>query len=145
MLDDILELMKAMERHHIGEVRWQNEKGKIVLKAWPSEMPHPVPIASSLVDATVDDALDAVDWSEIIESPVVGTYYAAPSPSAPPFVTVGSEVEKGQTICIVEAMKLLNEMVAPHAGVVTEIYAEDGQKVEYGQMLMRLKPLEGEQ
>ena len=55
-----------------------------------------------------------------------------------------SEVEKGETICIVEAMKLLNEIVAPRSGVVTEIYAEDGQKVEYGQMLMRIKPHEGE-
>lgn len=145
MLDDILELMKAMERHHIGEVRWQNEKGKIVLKAWPNEMTHPVSLASTFVETTTEDVLEAVDWSEIIESPVVGTYYAAPSPSAPPFVSVGSQVEKGQTICIVEAMKLLNEMVAPQAGVVTEIYAEDGQKVEYGQMLMRIKPLEGEQ
>lgn len=141
MLDDILELMKAMERHHLAEVRWETPDGKVVLKSGGAKTQ---PAAAAASPPAEDDPLDGVDWSEIIESPVVGTYYAQSSPNEPPFVTVGMQVEKGQTICIVEAMKLLNEIAAPRSGTVTEIYAEDGQKVEYGQMLMRIRPSEGD-
>ena len=143
MLDDIIELMKAMQAHHVDELVWEKDDEKIKLKA-----SHPGRVVQVKAEAEEQDASDDLmagyDWSEIIESPVVGTYYAQASPNEPPFVEVGSEVEKGETICIVEAMKLLNEIVAPRSGVVTEIYAEDGQKVEYGQMLMRIKPHEGE-
>ncbi|HHU13523.1 MAG TPA: acetyl-CoA carboxylase biotin carboxyl carrier protein [Clostridiaceae bacterium] len=141
MLDDILELMKAMSRHGVSEVRWTSDRGKVVLKSSVTGAAAP---AAQRADAESDDPMASVDWSEIIESPVVGTYYAQAAPNEPPFVSLGSRVEKGQTICIIEAMKLLNEIVAPHSGIVTEIYAEDGQKVEYGQMMMRIKPLEGE-
>lgn len=143
MLESIVELMKAMQQYHVDELVWEKDDDKIMLKASHPGRPAPQKVNDPDV-VTPDDPMSGYDWSEIIESPVVGTYYAQASPNEPPFVEIGSVVEKGETICIVEAMKLLNEIVAPHSGVVIEIYAEDGQKVEYGQMLMRIKPREGE-
>ncbi len=71
-----------------------------------------------------------------ITSPMVGTFYAAPSPDAEPFVKVGQEISKGAKVCIIEAMKLMNEIEAEFAGKVTEICVADGQPVEFGQVLM---------
>lgn len=77
----------------------------------------------------------------VLKSPIVGTFYAAPSPGAPPFVKVGDRVEAGQTICLVEAMKLMNEIEADASGEVAQILVENGQPVEYGQPLFALLPL----
>src|SRR5260363_121117 len=74
----------------------------------------------------------------VLTSPMVGTFYRAPSPEAAPFVQVGDPVEKGQTIGIIEAMKLLNEIEADEAGIVKEFLVENGQAVEYGQPLLRI-------
>jgi acetyl-CoA carboxylase biotin carboxyl carrier protein len=75
-----------------------------------------------------------------IRSPMVGTFYRAPSPEAPPYVEVGSRVAKGQTLCILEAMKLMNELESELAGVVREVLIENGEPVEYGQVLFRVEP-----
>jgi acetyl-CoA carboxylase biotin carboxyl carrier protein len=75
-----------------------------------------------------------------VSAPLVGTFYAAPSPDADPFVRVGDEVESGQTLGIVEAMKLMNPIVADEAGVVSEVLVGDAESVEYGQVLMYLRP-----
>ena len=75
---------------------------------------------------------------QIVKSPLVGTFYAAPSEDAEPFVSVGDQVKKGQTLAIVEAMKLMNEIESDFDGKVAEIYAENGQAVEYGQPLFRI-------
>ena len=77
----------------------------------------------------------APDESHIVKSPMVGTFYRAPSPGAAAFVNVGDTVKQGQVLCIIEAMKLLNEIEADKAGVVKEALAENGQAVEYGQPL----------
>ena len=74
----------------------------------------------------------------IVKSPLVGTFYAAPSEDADPFVSVGDQVKKGQTLAIVEAMKLMNEIESDFDGKVAEIYVENGQAVEYGQPLFRI-------
>ena len=74
-----------------------------------------------------------------VTSPFVGTFYRAPSPEAPSFVEVGTSVRKGQVVCIVEAMKLMNEIESEHAGTVVEIYAQSGKAVEFGQKLFRIK------
>jgi acetyl-CoA carboxylase biotin carboxyl carrier protein len=76
----------------------------------------------------------------IIKSPIVGTFYASPSPGAEPFVKVGDHVEAGQVLCIIEAMKLMNEIEAEMAGEVIRIYVESGQPVEYGESLFALRP-----
>jgi acetyl-CoA carboxylase biotin carboxyl carrier protein len=75
-----------------------------------------------------------------IKSPMVGTFYRSPAPEAPPYVEVGSRVAKGQTLCILEAMKLMNELESEAAGTVREICVENGEPVEYGQVLFRIEP-----
>jgi acetyl-CoA carboxylase biotin carboxyl carrier protein len=81
---------------------------------------------------------EAADGQFLVSSPMVGTFYRAPNPDADPFVQVGETVEEGQTVAIVEAMKLFNLIAAESAGVVAELLAEDGQPVEFGQPLLRL-------
>jgi acetyl-CoA carboxylase biotin carboxyl carrier protein len=90
----------------------------------PPARPAPAP-KSNLVD---------------VKSPMVGTFYCAPAPEAPPYVEVGSTVRKGQTLCILEAMKLMNELEAEVDGVVREVLAENADPVEYGQVLFRIEP-----
>lgn len=92
--------------------------------------------------AAVNTANTQTDNSEpegmIVKSPLVGTFYAAPAEDADPFVSVGDQVKKGQTLAIVEAMKLMNEIESDFDGKVAEIYVENGQAVEYGQPLFRI-------
>jgi len=76
----------------------------------------------------------------LVKSPIVGTFYGSPSPGAEPFVKVGAFVETGQTLCIVEAMKLMNEIEADETGEIVRIFVENGQPVEYGQPLFGIRP-----
>ncbi|AOX01689.1 acetyl-CoA carboxylase, biotin carboxyl carrier protein [Moorena producens PAL-8-15-08-1] len=78
-------------------------------------------------------------WEEI-KSPMVGTFYRAPAPDEDPFVEVGERISAGQTVCIIEAMKLMNEIEAEVTGQVMEILVKNGEPIEYGQALMRIKP-----
>jgi len=94
---------------------------------------RPRPVAEE-ADAEVPEGTTAV------RSPLVGTFYVAPSPDADPFVRVGDEVEAGQTLAIVEAMKLMNPIVADEAGVVVEVLVSDAESVEYDQALLLLRP-----
>jgi acetyl-CoA carboxylase biotin carboxyl carrier protein len=75
-----------------------------------------------------------------VKSPMVGTFYRAPAPEAPPYAEVGSRVAKGQTLCILEAMKLMNELESDVAGTVREVCVDNGEPVEYGQVLFRIEP-----
>ena len=104
----------------------------------------PAPAAPAARDAGPTGTLDAVpetpEAGAAVRSPLVGTFYAAPSPEADPFVRVGDEVEPGQTVGIVEAMKLMNPILADEAGVVAEVMVSDAESVEYDQVLMRLRP-----
>ena len=75
-----------------------------------------------------------------VKSPMVGTFYGAPEPGAKPYVSVGDRVTKGQTLCIIEAMKIMNEIESEYAGVVRETLTQDAQPVEYGQALFRIDP-----
>jgi acetyl-CoA carboxylase biotin carboxyl carrier protein len=97
----------------------------------------PAPAAS---DDRPDAGAEAAEAAGAVRSPLVGTFYAAPSPGADPFVRVGDEVEPGQTVGIVEAMKLMNPILADEAGVVAEVLVGDAESVEYDQVLMRLRP-----
>jgi acetyl-CoA carboxylase biotin carboxyl carrier protein len=76
----------------------------------------------------------------VIKSPIVGTFYGAPSPGADPFVTAGAKVEAGQVLCIIEAMKLMNEIESDVSGELVEVYAENGKPVEYGEPLFGIRP-----
>jgi acetyl-CoA carboxylase biotin carboxyl carrier protein len=97
----------------------------------PRELPA-IPAAGGVPSDTGADFVD-------VTSPFVGSFYRSPSPDAPSFVDVGSVVRAGQTLCIIEAMKLMNEIEAECAGTIVEIFAQNGKSVEYGQKLFRIK------
>ncbi|MBX5436310.1 MAG: acetyl-CoA carboxylase biotin carboxyl carrier protein [Alicyclobacillaceae bacterium] len=104
--------------------------------------PAPTAVPGTGTEAPVSTAEpDAVDSAQIhiVRSPMVGTFYRAPAPDAPPFVEVGSRVDGKTVVCIVEAMKLMNEIEAEVSGEIVEILAENGQLVEYGQPLFKIR------
>jgi acetyl-CoA carboxylase biotin carboxyl carrier protein len=98
----------------------------------PPTAPHPG--AQAEAAASIDEDL------EIISSPIVGTFYRSPSPNADSFVSLGSKVGPDTVVCIIEAMKLMNEIQAETLGTISKIYVENGQAVEYGQPLFGIKP-----
>ncbi|HEX8723980.1 MAG TPA: acetyl-CoA carboxylase biotin carboxyl carrier protein [Gemmatimonadaceae bacterium] len=99
----------------------------------PQGMPSVVPEPEAAPKAAVPAGLE-------VKSPMVGTFYHSPEPGAKPYVAVGTRVAKGQILCIIEAMKIMNEIESEYAGVVKEILVEDAQPVEYGQALFRIDP-----
>jgi acetyl-CoA carboxylase biotin carboxyl carrier protein len=101
--------------------------------------PAPAAVAQS-APAPSQAPIAPKEEDHIIKSPIVGTFYAAPSPEAAPFVRVGDFVEAGQTVCIIEAMKLMNEIEADISGEVARVLVESGQPVEYGEPLFALRP-----
>jgi len=109
--------------------------GPTMAYAAPSAPPAVAPAAAAV---PVVEAKPAVSGKEIT-SPMVGTFYTSPSPESPPFVTVGQEVQPDTVVCIIEAMKVMNEIKAEQAGIITEVAAENGQPVQFGQALYRLK------
>ncbi len=107
-------------------------------------VPNPVPadpdvVAPSASEGAAVEEERGSDWLEIT-SPMVGTFYRAPAPGADPFAVVGDRISKGDTLCIIEAMKLMNELEAEIEGVVREVCVENGEPVEYGQLLFRVEP-----
>ncbi len=94
---------------------------------------------ANIIDAGNPPSKPIIDESKIIKSPMVGTFYRSPSPGAPSFINIGDKIEKGKTLCIVEAMKLLNEIEAEFSGIVKQVLVENGQPVEYGQDLFILE------
>jgi acetyl-CoA carboxylase biotin carboxyl carrier protein len=91
--------------------------------------------------ATVPPAHAPEEWNGyVIKSPIVGTFYRRPGPNEDPFVVEGDRVEKGDTVCIIEAMKVMNEIQSEQSGIVEKVLAEDGKPVEYGQALIVLRP-----
>ncbi|SHN85820.1 acetyl-CoA carboxylase biotin carboxyl carrier protein [Geodermatophilus obscurus] len=118
------------------EVEWATDAAATGSPAPVTPAPPPPAAAGDRTDA----AAEAAEAAGAVRSPLVGTFYAAPSPGADPFVRVGDEVEPGQTVGIVEAMKLMNPILADEAGVVAEVLVGDTESVEYDQVLMRLRP-----
>jgi len=104
----------------------------------PLPMMPPVPQSPAAPMASPAAKPAAEDNAHTVTSPFVGTFYRRPNPDAPMYVSVGQTVEKGAVLCIVEAMKLMNEIEADIAGTITEILAEDGSSVEYGQPLFKI-------
>jgi len=101
----------------------------------PQYMQAPPPAAAPVAAAPAAEAAPAAIEGHVVKSPMVGTFYRSPSPDSKSFVDIGSTVAVGDTICIIEAMKLLNEIEADHAGVIKAILVENGQPVEYGEPL----------
>jgi acetyl-CoA carboxylase biotin carboxyl carrier protein len=97
------------------------------------------PFAPASTEARAGEAAAVEDQMQIIKSPIVGTFYRAPSPNSEPFVRIGDHVEQDSVVCIIEAMKLMNEIQAEMTGEVVKIFVENGQPVEYGQPLFGIK------
>jgi len=98
--------------------------------------PEPAPSASAVDEAAGADSPSGT----VVNSPIVGTFYRSPDPNSPPFVSVGDRVKVGQVLCIIEAMKLMNEIEAEFAGEVVKIHVENGQPVQYGDALFTVRP-----
>ena len=121
-------------------IRLKKKKETVVVTGAPADVPTaPLAVAQAAIQngETVADT-DSEPEGMIVKSPLVGTFYAAPAEDAAPFVSVGDLVNKGQTLAIVEAMKLMNEIESDFDGKVAEVYVENGQAVEYGQPLFRI-------
>ena len=113
---------------------------RALLSSLPAAAPAPVAAAPAAAPAAGGDAPAApAEEGEEITSPMVGTFYRKPAPDADNFVEVGSSVSAGQTICIIEAMKVMNEIKAEKSGTICAVVAEDGNPVQYGDVLFRIK------
>jgi len=150
--DELNKLINLLEEKNLTQFELEVEGFKIKLSrnvpgAVNAQAGY-VPAVSTVIPATTPGSPDqtvatpaAVEDNSIhyITSPMVGTFYRAPSPTSPPFVDVGDTVKKGQTLCIIEAMKLMNEIESDVSGVVVDILVENGKPVEYGQRLFAIK------
>ena len=143
-----------MRDYGLVELEIEDKKGKVRLvrggarasiddtDAPSVRVATPIKMASRHLEATTEDGakaagkIDLEPNQKLIESPMVGTFYRAASPDAAPFVEEGSSIRKGQPLCIIEAMKMMNEIESPAAGRVIRILAENGNPIEYGQPLM---------
>jgi acetyl-CoA carboxylase biotin carboxyl carrier protein len=99
------------------------------------------PVAEASLETAKAPEAEAEKPGFVVTCPFVGTFYRAPSPDSPPYVEVGQTVKKGQGLCIIEAMKLMNELESDYDGRIAEIYAENGKPVEFGAKLFRIEPL----
>ncbi|MCW5222472.1 acetyl-CoA carboxylase biotin carboxyl carrier protein [Verminephrobacter aporrectodeae] len=129
-------LIDLVSESNVSELEITEAEGKVrIVKSGATGVQHgaaaPAPVAAPVVELPVA----AVPAGHIVKSPMVGTFYRSPSPGAKAFVEVGSQIKEGETICIIEAMKILNEIEADKSGTVTRILGENGQAVEYGQPL----------
>jgi acetyl-CoA carboxylase biotin carboxyl carrier protein len=145
---EILELIDLISQSNFVEFELQREGFKIKLVKADSrpraeERMAPAAAAPPLQVAPAPAQPAPVSPFHDVKSPLVGTFYRAPSPEAPPFAEVGKAVKAGEVLCIVEAMKLMNEIESDIAGVVEEILASNGQPVEYGEVLFRIRPASG--
>jgi acetyl-CoA carboxylase biotin carboxyl carrier protein len=142
------ELATVLNRHSLSEVSIENEGMKILLRkggltvtaAETAPVALPSPAAPASAPATSSPKSETSDGNvSYITSPFVGTFYRSPGPDAAAFVEVGTRVKKGQVLCIVEAMKLMNEIESEIEGSVVQVLVENGQPVEYGEPLFKIK------
>ncbi|OYU11657.1 MAG: acetyl-CoA carboxylase, biotin carboxyl carrier protein [Comamonadaceae bacterium PBBC1] len=117
-----------------GKVRIVKGNGLAAPVVMPQAVPAPLPVTPVFV-APEAPAVPAAPVGHAVKSPMVGTFYRSSSPGAAPFIQIGSVVKEGDTLCIIEAMKILNEIESDKSGTVTQILCENGQAVEYGQPL----------
>ena len=152
-LEEIKELIRVFGRSKLGElkvkdgefeVEMKKEQEKVVtVAASPSVS---TPVATAIEPTTLETStankkdIECAD-GEIITSPMVGTFYACPSPDSPPFVKVGDSVRAGQTLCILEAMKIMNELEAEYDCKILEILVQDGEAIEYDTPLFRVEKI----
>ena len=156
-LDEIKQILELMREHDLAEFELERDSNKVKLRKHssspqfagaPPAVPHvafvpapaaPVPLPPGAGEAPLTAASEDVDLA-IIKAPIVGTFYRSSEPGAKPFADIGQQVRKGQVLCIIEAMKLMNEINAECDGEVVKVYVENGQAVQYGERLFAVKP-----
>ncbi len=153
LLKELEKIIKIVERSEIAELEWEKNKERIRIRKdfqgpTPTisySAPIPAPVAAAPTKAASSESAAAPPKAEgsrakDVLSPFVGTFYAAASPTAAKYVEVGSRVKKGDVLCIIEAMKIMNEIEAEFPGKVVSILVKDGQPVQYGQPLFQVEP-----
>lgn len=154
--DEIKELIKILDETSVSEVKLEEEGSKlvirkttnsepVVLQSPPAQVPAPIVPQTVIAEdstqqSTANDQVQQEEGLHSINSPMVGTFYAAPSPTASPYVQKGDKVTEKTVVCIVEAMKLMNEIEAEVNGEIVDILVENGQLVEFGQPLFLVRP-----
>jgi acetyl-CoA carboxylase biotin carboxyl carrier protein len=132
-------LIDLVSDSNVSELEITEAEGTVrIVKSAPApvamvtQIAAPVPVATAAPAPVTVPVVEAVPAGHIVKSPMVGTFYRSSSPGAKAFAEVGQQVKEGETICIIEAMKILNEIEADKSGTITKILAENGQAVEYG-------------
>jgi acetyl-CoA carboxylase biotin carboxyl carrier protein len=155
-VQQIEQLLRFMSEHNLEEFEYSRGDLRIRLKKPSAGVPmytRSMAVPEIIVPGTMERQASASQSApaaapepratedlHLVKSPIVGTYYEAPSPGAEAFVKIGAHVESGQTLCIVEAMKLMNEIESDESGELIRIFVENGQPVEYGQPLFGIRP-----
>jgi acetyl-CoA carboxylase biotin carboxyl carrier protein len=155
-VDAIKQILDLVREHELTEFELEQAGVKLRVRKQGAAPPAPAPQAPQMVAAPAP-ALAPVATApvavaapaagadaellelSVVTSPIVGTFYRSPDPSSPSFVEVGQRVKKGQTLCIIEAMKLMNEIESEYEGEIVKVYAENGQPVQYGERLFAVK------
>lgn len=154
-IEEIKELIRVVRDTGIAELEVQRGDNRVRIRSGPSAANHEVVVHDAGGDAAVSTSPAAQSGGPVprpsskpepeeeagvvIKSPIVGTYYDAPSPGSPPFVKVGDQVEPGKVLCIIESMKLMNEIEAETAGTILAKLVENGKAVEYGESLFTIR------
>ncbi len=148
-VEDIKEILKAFDGSKATKIELKNEKGEQLMICQQQTKPvavetvkvEPVYEETAVKTEIVSAMSESVTKAEgtPVTSPMVGVFYAAPAPDKEPYVSVGSKVNKGDVLCLIEAMKLMNEVTAEKSGEIVEVCVENGQVVEYGQPLFMIK------
>ncbi len=152
-IEEIKALIQLFEASSLSELSVKRDGTQVVLKRdqysgqavmtatpAPISAPTQTPVQETVVVGTPAPATPTLPSGHVVTSPLVGTFYRRPSPEEPAYVDVGSEVKVGQTLCIVEAMKVMNEIKSDVSGTVREVLSDDGNIVEYGQSLITIDP-----
>ncbi|HPQ42077.1 MAG TPA: acetyl-CoA carboxylase biotin carboxyl carrier protein [bacterium] len=142
--------MEAFSENGLSELEVKDKEFSLLLKrqltvaAAPVSVPQPVQAAMAVKPSAETSEAAAVVQDEDLEyitSPIIGTFYRAPNPEAEAYVNVGDTIRKGQVLCIIEAMKIMNEIEAEIEGTVVKVFRKNAEAVEYGQQLFAVKPL----
>jgi acetyl-CoA carboxylase biotin carboxyl carrier protein len=142
-LEDLKELIELLKESDITELQLEKDGSKVKIKREKILSPIGMSVQKPHVyeEKVVAETEDETQRLVTVTSPIVGTFYRAPSPEAQPFVEVGQRVNKGSILCIVEAMKLMNEIESDMDGIIVKILVENSQPVEYGEPLFLIEPL----
>jgi len=149
-LEEIKELIRVFGRSKLGKLKVKDGEFEVAMQKEGSDVAvtttAAAPVAAAVATAPAQPAAVASSVEEeisgeFITSPMVGTFYASPSPDSPPFVKAGDSVRKGQTLCILEAMKIMNELEAEYDCKILEVLVQDGQPIEYDTPLFKIEKL----